>query len=87
MKITPENLSQVDVAEMGLKKLGFKGFRVRHHGEIARLELSPEDIGRVVENGTKEKIIAIIKDAGFKFVALDLEGYRMGSFNPERKEV
>lgn len=87
VRITPAKLTQVDRAEYGLKKLGFRGFRVRHHGEIARLELNPDDISRVVENGLKEKIINCVKEAGFKFVALDLEGYRMGSFNPDKYEV
>ncbi len=87
VRITPENLNQVDRAEHGLKQLGLRGFRVRHHGEIARLELNPDDIGRIVANGMKEKVVACVKQAGFKFVALDLEGYRMGSFNPEKYEV
>jgi len=81
--ITPDMLKQVDNAECGLKKLGLKGFRVRHHGTVARLELAPEDIAMVTGGEMREKIIAIVKAAGFAYVTLDLEGYRQGSFNPE----
>jgi uncharacterized protein len=79
--ITIEGLSQVDKAEEAIKKLGFKGFRVRFHGSVARLELAPEDIPKIFQNGLKDQIVREIKNAGFKYVALDLEGYRTGSLN------
>ena len=81
--ITVEKLSQVDRAEYSLQRLGLKGFRVRHHGEVARLELHPDDINRVASDGLRKEVIAKIKEAGFKFVTLDLEGYQQGSFNPD----
>ncbi len=85
IEVTPERLHQIDMAETALRRLGFSGFRVRYHNEVARLELRPEDIVRVLENGIKDKIIDAIKKAGFKYVALDLEGYRQGSLNQNIK--
>jgi len=81
----PERLHQIDMAEAALRRLGFSGFRVRYHNDVARLELRPQDITRVLENGIKDKIIDEIKKAGFKYVALDLEGYRQGSLNQNIK--
>lgn len=81
--VTVEKLTQIDKAEAALKKLGFSGHRVRHHGEIARLELRGEDFARI-NNNTREQIAALVKAAGFKYVTLDLEGYRQGTFNPDR---
>lgn len=80
-KITTEKLKQIDRAELVLHRLGFKGFRVRYHNEVARLELKPEDISRVLEADIRAKIITEIKNTGFKFVSLDLEGYSTGSLN------
>ncbi|MCP4704549.1 MAG: ATP-dependent sacrificial sulfur transferase LarE [candidate division Zixibacteria bacterium] len=80
-KITFERLKQVDQAEVVLHQLGFKGFRVRYHNEVARLEFKPEDISRAMEPEIREKIILGIKSSGFKFVAVDLEGYSTGSLN------
>lgn len=85
IEVTPERLHQIDMAETALRRLGFSGFRVRYHNEVARLELRPEDIVRVLENGIKDKIIDAIKKAGFKYVALDLEGYGQGSLNQNIK--
>ena len=65
-----------------MRALGFDGFRVRYHRDVARLELRPQDIGRMLENEIREKIIAGVKNAGFRYVAVDLEGYRQGSLNP-----
>lgn len=80
-KITSEKLKQIDRAELVLHRLGFEGFRVRYHNEVARLELKSEDIGRALEVDVRKNIISGIKDVGFKFVALDLEGYSTGSLN------
>ncbi len=79
--ITIERLTQIDQAEAAIKKLGFKGFRVRYHGPVARLELAPGDIPKIFKNGLKDRIVKEIKNTGFKYVALDLEGYRTGSLN------
>ena len=80
-EITTEKLKQIDQAEAAIHRLGFIDFRVRYHNEVARLELKPEDIGRAIETSTRNKIITELKKVGFKFVALDLEGYSTGSLN------
>jgi len=72
-------LSQVEQAEMILHSLGIRQARVRHHGEIARLEVSPDDFEIVLAQ--REKIVERLKAIGYTFVALDLVGYRMGSLN------
>ena len=77
--ITPELLRQIEDAEDVLVALGFTQFRVRHHGEIARIELPAEDFARAIEH--HETIHSGIKAAGYRFVALDLAGFRSGSLN------
>jgi pyridinium-3,5-biscarboxylic acid mononucleotide sulfurtransferase len=78
-EITPEKLSQVARAEEFLRKEGFRQVRVRHHGEIARLEVAPAEMERAF--ALREEISAELKDAGFLYVTLDLAGYRSGSLN------
>ncbi len=79
-QITPEKLAQVEAAEDVLWEMGFRQFRVRHHGEVARIEVEPADMPRVLERAGE--IVARIKhDAGFAYVAMDLLGYRRGSMN------
>jgi uncharacterized protein len=78
-EITPEKLSQVARAEEFLRKEGFRQVRVRHHGEIARLEVGPEEMERAF--ALREEISAELKEAGFLYVALDLSGYESGSLN------
>jgi len=78
--ITPERVRQVGQAEESLRTLGFRILRVRYHGDIARLELGPEELRNAV-GPLKEQVIKIIKQAGFTFVSVDLEGYRTGSMN------
>lgn len=80
-KITPERLRQVDEFEDGLRALGFKQLRVRFHDTIARLEIDNEDLARVVAPGVREHIVALGKQLGFSYVALDLAGFRSGSLN------
>ena len=80
-EITTERLNQIDRAETAIRQLGFDGFRVRYHNEVARLELKPEDIDRALDTDIRSKIISEIKKVGFKFVAVDLEGYSTGSLN------
>lgn len=82
-KITPQKLRQVDAGEAFLSQLGlFTQIRVRHEGNTARIELDPEDIPKIANARTRKQVVAYFKLLGFKFVALDLEGYRMGSLNP-----
>jgi uncharacterized protein len=78
-EITAEKLGQVARAEEYLRREGFRQVRVRHHGEIARLEIGPEEMERAF--ALREEISAELKDAGFLYVALDLSGYASGSLN------
>lgn len=80
-KITPEKVRMVARAEELLRSLGFRQYRVRHHGSVARIELLPEDIPRALEERTREKISQGLKQLGFTYVAIDLDGYRSGSMN------
>jgi pyridinium-3,5-biscarboxylic acid mononucleotide sulfurtransferase len=83
-EITPEKLSQVARAEEFLRREDFKQVRVRHHGEIARLEIGPDELERAF--AMREKISAELLDAGFLYVTLDLAGYRAGSLNAALKK-
>jgi pyridinium-3,5-biscarboxylic acid mononucleotide sulfurtransferase len=78
-EITAEKLAQVARAEEFFREQGFRQVRVRHHGEIARLEFGPEEMERAF--ALREKISAELKEAGFLYVALDLSGYESGSLN------
>ncbi len=78
-QITPERLSRIAKAEEILHELGFPRCRLRDHDTIARIEVPPDEIRRAAAAG--EKIVSAIKALGFNYVALDLEGYRMGSMN------
>lgn len=77
--VTIQLLSQVERGEQVLRDLGLRQVRVRHHGELARLEVPAEDFETVVAQ--HQPIVAAFRDLGFKFVALDLAGYQMGSLN------
>jgi pyridinium-3,5-biscarboxylic acid mononucleotide sulfurtransferase len=81
IEVTPERLAVVEKGEEALRGLGFRQFRVRFHGEIVRLEISPEEMPRALNTDMARTFVSIFKDLGFKFVALDLEGYRTGSLN------
>jgi uncharacterized protein len=77
--ITVEKLQQVAGAESAVRRLGFRGFRLRHHGEIARLEMAPADLDRAFS--MRADISVQVKKHGFKYVAIDLDGYESGSMN------
>lgn len=79
-KITVEALNAVEQAEDALRDLGFRQVRVRAHGEMARIELDPADIGRAT-GALRSQISARVKASGFKYVTIDLQGYRTGSMN------
>jgi uncharacterized protein len=79
--ITPEKLRAVDVLEHALRQLGFRQLRVRHHGDVARIEVDSAEIGRLCDPPVRVQVVRAAKDAGFLFVAVDLEGYRTGSMN------
>ena len=78
--ITREKLSVVGRAEEALRDLGLRTVRVRHHGDVARLELGPEEFARVLD-GLREEVVSKVKEAGYTYVALDLQGYRTGAMN------
>ena len=80
-RITEEKLHMVERAEELLLSLGFRQMRVRVHGTMARLELLPEDIPRLMEAGLRTRVAGELKQYGFSYVALDLAGYRTGSMN------
>lgn len=79
--ITIEALKQVEEAEEFLRSLGFKELRVRHHKDIARIEIREEDIRRMLEPEMRKTISEKLKAIGYRFIALDIEGFRSGSFN------
>ncbi|MBQ9419120.1 MAG: ATP-dependent sacrificial sulfur transferase LarE [Synergistaceae bacterium] len=81
--ISEEKLKMVGAAEQLLSDLGFKQYRVRIHGKLARIEILPEDFPRIIQPETREKIYTSLKEFGFSYVALDLLGYRTGSMNEE----
>ncbi len=79
--VTIENVKTVETGEEQIKALGFRQFRVRFHGEIVRLEISREEMPRALTMEMAESFTRLFKSLGFKYVALDLEGYRQGSLN------
>lgn len=79
--VTPEALSVVERGEDALRELGFRQFRVRHHGEIVRIEIARGELPRALTPEMAGEFTAIFKRLGFKFVTLDLEGFRSGSMN------
>lgn len=81
-----EALAAVDRAETLLIELGIRSCRVRYHGPVARIEVDPSRFGVVMSDGNRKRILEHFKAAGFRHVAIDLEGYRQGSMNPERKK-
>jgi len=79
--VTVETLGVVEKGEDALRKLGFRQFRVRHHGEIVRIEIAREELNRALTPEMAHELTATFKGLGFKFVTLDLEGFRSGSMN------
>jgi uncharacterized protein len=79
--VTIENVKTVETGEEELKALGFRQFRVRFHGEVVRIEIAREEMERALSMEMAARFTAIFKGLGFKYVTLDLEGYRQGSLN------
>jgi len=79
--VTRENLAQVEQAEEALHSLGFRQVRVRHHGELARVEIARADLPRALDLDVLDRITAALKPLGFLYVTLDMQGYRSGSMN------
>jgi uncharacterized protein len=80
-EVSVEVLRQIETAEDALRDLGFQQFRVRHHGEIARIEIARAELPRAMSLEMAEKLVSIFKSIGFTYVTLDLEGFRSGSMN------
>jgi uncharacterized protein len=80
-EVTPERLAQVDAGEERLRGLGFRQVRLRHHGSLARVEIDPAELPRALDPAMARRIVAALKPLGFRFVSLDLEGYRTGALN------
>ncbi len=80
-KVTTERLKQVEDAEERLRALGFRQLRVRHHGAMARVEIAPDELARALDPEAARRIVDALKPLGFRYVALDLEGYRSGALN------
>jgi uncharacterized protein len=79
--VTRQALDVVEKGEDALHELGFRQYRVRHHGDIVRIEISPEELPRALDPAMAAQFTKIFKALGFKFVTLDLEGFRSGSMN------
>jgi len=79
--VTPEALSVIERGEDALRALGFRQFRVRHHGEIVRIEIARDELPRALTAEMAREFTAVFKGLGFKFVTLDLEGFRSGAMN------
>lgn len=81
-RITAGELQRVEKAEVFLRKLGLRTLRVRHHGEIARIEVAPEEIAVLTAPATAAKAARALRKLGWRYVTVDIEGYRTGSMNP-----
>lgn len=86
LEITEQRLGQVEQAEDYLRSLGFVEFRVRHHDTIARIEVVADDIEKATTEPTRSQIVEKLKSIGFKFVTIDLQGFRSGSLNVQLTE-
>ncbi len=79
--VTIQNIKTVEIGEEEIKALGFRQFRTRFHGELVRIEIAPEELPRALSLEMTRRLTAIFKALGYKYVTLDLEGYRQGSLN------
>ncbi|MCP3983712.1 MAG: ATP-dependent sacrificial sulfur transferase LarE [bacterium] len=80
-RVTPERLKQVEEGEDRLRALGFRQLRLRHHGLVARVEIDPVELSLALDPEMARAIVAALKPLGFRFISLDLEGYRTGALN------
>jgi pyridinium-3,5-biscarboxylic acid mononucleotide sulfurtransferase len=84
-QVTVAALRQIEAAEKALKAIGFRQVRVRHHGDVARIEVDPAEIPHLV--GERDRVVELLRATGYKFVSVDLEGYSTGSLNRVWKAV
>jgi uncharacterized protein len=87
VEITQEKLQMVERAEELLRSLGFRELRVRHHEDLARIEVPLAELGRLLEPGVRDRLVRGLKALGYRYVTLDLEGFRSGSLNPAKPSV
>ena len=80
-RIEEESLRQIDAAEEFLKTKGFSQLRVRHHGQIARIEIAPQEFPKIMAEGIRNEVVESLKKLGYQYVTIDLRGYRTGSMN------
>ena len=85
--MTIENVKVVELGEEELKALGFRQFRTRFHGELVRIEVAREEMARALDPEMAARFSAIFRGLGFKYVTLDMDGYRQGSLNEVLREV
>ena len=81
MEVTEAKLRQIDHAEDALRALGYRQVRVRHHGDLARIELAPDELARALDPEQAQALSRAVHAEGFRWVSLDLDGYRTGSLN------
>jgi uncharacterized protein len=79
--ITEEKLGRIDRAEEALRGLGLQQVRVRDHGDVARIEVEPATLARLLDGELRQAVVGAVKSAGYRYVSLDMEGYRTGSMN------
>jgi pyridinium-3,5-biscarboxylic acid mononucleotide sulfurtransferase len=79
-EVTPHKLAQVEAAEAGLRRLGLGELRVRHHGDVARLEVPVDEVASLAAAPLRDEVLRAVRSAGFRYVALDLAGIQSGSF-------
>ncbi|HPT28314.1 MAG TPA: ATP-dependent sacrificial sulfur transferase LarE [Bryobacteraceae bacterium] len=80
-EVTPERIKTIETAEERIKALGFRQFRVRYHGELARIEIERSEMAKALDLEMCGRLTALFEDLGFTYVALDLKGYRQGAMN------
>jgi len=87
VRISVEELSRIGRAERLLKDLGFRQCRVRVHGEVARIEVEIDEVARLLEPAVRQSVVRGVRELGYRYVALDMEGFRSGSLNPKGGSV
>mgnify|MGYP003576975402 CR=1 FL=1 len=86
-EINLERLNKIAACELLMKELGFREFRVRYHGDLARIEVAQEEFHRWFDRNTRDTVVQKFKQIGFHYVSLDLQGYRTGSMNESLRVV
>lgn len=81
IEVTSEVLARIEQGEEAVREMGFRQLRVRHHGNLVRIEVSPDELPRALDSQMAARLVTVFKGLGYAFVSLDLEGYRSGSLN------